>query len=655
MLAVDLNANGTIDGASELFGGVAESGFDALAAFDSNSDGVISGGDTEFATLRVWQDLDQDMVTDAGELKTLDELGITSIGLAHQNTGTQISLNVLARTGSFTRADESTGTVGDVQFRVNNFDTEYVGDKSVNPAIAATMLNLKGHGTLADLHVVLTLEANDGVSGTPLADTIGSVLPTLDVVDMEVLRDRAMAILEAWMEASPGPQGLGGHADVPVLVERTDIEFTVHDFAIQVTEQVDDGSGGTMPMTFWRLASGTSVLDENSDEIEFPDLEDVLAQVSSDPAFSWETVPGAQIDFFERFFGESVPVDDARSLNSDAIGALGQVLETTLNMVDLMAVRLAAQGPLQSYFDGIEYQVDEDKFVGTTDRQLVPMFEAIFADAPGDEAGAQAWLNAWEPIVDAVLADYDRGGSHLAMTHAFVFTTVVAATENTDLVLDVKTAATSLGVPESLIRIAGDEQGTTGNDLIYVSTGDDLVSGGTGADTYVIGADFGTDVIDDAEPYLSHEYDVGRLAHLNPEDVTLYRGGHDLRIVDNASGDSLTVDEQFHDLATDLNGNHVGIEHGIDEIVFADGTVWARVGIAYHTINPLATNGDDVLAGTDHVDFLSGREGNDIYLFDLGDGERLYPGSRRKCVGRQRRHAEVRCWHCSWRHTRRQK
>jgi hypothetical protein len=212
---------------------------------------------------------------------------------------------------------------------------------------------------------------------------------------MDVLRDRAMAILEAWMEASPGPQGLGGHADVPVLVERTDTDFTVHDFAIEVTEQVDDGSGGIIPMTFWRLASGSPVLDENSDEIEFPDLEDVLAQVSSDPAFTWETVPGAQIDFFERFFGESVPVDDARSLNSDAIGALGQVLETTINMVDLRAVRLAAQGPLQSYFDGIEYQVAEDKFVGTTDRQLVPMFEAIFADAPADETGAQAWLNAW--------------------------------------------------------------------------------------------------------------------------------------------------------------------------------------------------------------------------------------------------------------------
>ena len=40
---------------------------------------VIDAQDTDFADLQVWQDLDQDGVTDAGELKTLAALNIASI------------------------------------------------------------------------------------------------------------------------------------------------------------------------------------------------------------------------------------------------------------------------------------------------------------------------------------------------------------------------------------------------------------------------------------------------------------------------------------------------------------------------------------------------------------------------------------------------
>jgi hypothetical protein len=48
---------------------------------DSNADGKIDANDGVFSQLRVWRDLDQDGRTDAGELFTLNELGIASIGL----------------------------------------------------------------------------------------------------------------------------------------------------------------------------------------------------------------------------------------------------------------------------------------------------------------------------------------------------------------------------------------------------------------------------------------------------------------------------------------------------------------------------------------------------------------------------------------------
>lgn len=57
--------------------------------------------------------------------------------------------------GAFTRTDGSTGSIFDVRFRLDNFDTVYLGDTSVS-AEAAALPNVKGRGTLTDLHVAMT-------------------------------------------------------------------------------------------------------------------------------------------------------------------------------------------------------------------------------------------------------------------------------------------------------------------------------------------------------------------------------------------------------------------------------------------------------------------------------------------------------------------
>jgi len=88
-LAYDRNGNGIIDNGSELFGvdtrksdgNLANDGFDALRDLDSNGDGVFNAEDAEFDKVRVWQDKNSDGVSQAYELKTLDELGITAIHL----------------------------------------------------------------------------------------------------------------------------------------------------------------------------------------------------------------------------------------------------------------------------------------------------------------------------------------------------------------------------------------------------------------------------------------------------------------------------------------------------------------------------------------------------------------------------------------------
>jgi hypothetical protein len=59
-----------------------ETDLQGLAAqFDSNNDGVLDAKDSQFGEFAVWQDTDQDGVSDAGELKTLVDLGITALQL----------------------------------------------------------------------------------------------------------------------------------------------------------------------------------------------------------------------------------------------------------------------------------------------------------------------------------------------------------------------------------------------------------------------------------------------------------------------------------------------------------------------------------------------------------------------------------------------
>jgi hypothetical protein len=87
ILVYDKNDNGKIDGINELFGNEVKDGYSYLKQqIDSNGDNVINANDTLFSKLKVWQDENQDGISQTEELKTLDEIGITSISLSSANT-----------------------------------------------------------------------------------------------------------------------------------------------------------------------------------------------------------------------------------------------------------------------------------------------------------------------------------------------------------------------------------------------------------------------------------------------------------------------------------------------------------------------------------------------------------------------------------------
>jgi hypothetical protein len=100
LLVLDRNGNGVIDNGSELFGdsttvnGVnATDGFSTLRAEDTNKNGTFNAGDTNFTNVEVWQDTNQDGISQTNELHTLSELGIKSINLTSTASATTTNGN----------------------------------------------------------------------------------------------------------------------------------------------------------------------------------------------------------------------------------------------------------------------------------------------------------------------------------------------------------------------------------------------------------------------------------------------------------------------------------------------------------------------------------------------------------------------------------
>lgn len=612
MLAIDLNANGSIDNGGELFGNAATAGLAALAAYDTNTDGFITATDAAFSDLRIWRDLNQNGQSDEGELSTLTDNDIVSISLTPTNTTSSTQAgNTILSTGIFTRSDSSTGTTGEVILNRNGYDTKWLGDVEISPTIGA-MANIKGHGTLTNLHEAMALNAG-------LVTAMNAVLPTLNTPDLEQLRDNILPILGGWMESVGVPAGMPGtqlRIDVPIKVTSDAVSGPqVEDFAIQRT----DGLG-----SYWVLASGADVLDEFDQVIARPTLEDIQNQGGT-----WDTLSSGVISFMERWTGLQMPIGlDGGEIGSSAVDAAKELANTIWQEFQMISVRLAAQGGLSDYFEGIAYDIESDKFVPTTDSQLIPFFQNIFEGAPGNASGDEAWIQSWKPLIDVVLNDYERPGS-LEISYSYLFQNIVAAYENAPLAVSLVSVAGELGVPSGqIIAGTGTLTGTNDNDLFYLGEGNQTAQGGSGPDSYIIGRNFGQDVIDDTEHTLGTDLpDSVRFAHAKSTDVTLSRDGSDLIISVNGTDDQLRIVGEFATRYPTLTG-YGNDAHGVSEIIFADGVVWDKVDMARESSHPEAT--DDVIWGTGQIDFLDGGAGTDflsggnegdVYIYGRGYGQ----------------------------------
>ncbi len=157
LLVYDKNNNGKIDNINELFGNKNKDGYRELRELiNSNDDNVIDKNDTKFKDLKIWQDLNGDGISQNNELKTLDELNITSINLNSKNTNIDDNGNNIFKTSTFTQNGQEYLS-GDVNFAVDKRFTDFRGDYTLS--VDALFLPwLRGYGNVKDAHIAYSMD-----------------------------------------------------------------------------------------------------------------------------------------------------------------------------------------------------------------------------------------------------------------------------------------------------------------------------------------------------------------------------------------------------------------------------------------------------------------------------------------------------------------
>jgi Ca2+-binding RTX toxin-like protein len=173
---------------------------------------------------------------------------------------------------------------------------------------------------------------------------------------------------------------------------------------------------------------------------------------------------------------------------------------------------------------------------------------------------------------------------------------------------------------------AGDDGGATGglygeagNDVLDGGAGADALYGGLGNDTYIFGRGYGEDLLIDEDATVGNVDRVVFASDIDSDEVIARRDPtffNDLVLTIDGTSDSLILVNQ---LSTDASLH-------IEEIVFADGTVWdpgttpllVQGTSGFNLLD--GTAGSDLMWGLGGNDILRGSAGNDVYRFSSGYG-----------------------------------
>lgn len=643
-LAIDLNGNGTIDNGSELFGvdtalangQKAKNGFEALADLDSNQDDHFDNQDIQYVNLRIWRDLNQDGISQVGELESLEEAGIADVNL--KSTATNVLLvggNVQTATGLFTRTDGQTGTLGEFEtgttgnldLAQNPFYREFTDAIQLTDA-ARTVPDMKGSGSVRDLKEAASLSEPLAVALQNIADAgwqskaqlISSIDPVIDLWAktsmLETSQQRAAEL--GFFLAFRVP----GATDDEMLRLALENQFDFDSGELDVFSPVAPDHYASIKAESKRLSQMISILEAFNGQtfLDFPETGGV--RMGSGVAVALRSGTLEQEDEF----GFPTQLSLSYSFAAPVLTATHiQLLEDGYHALKQSVYDgLALQTRLKPYMDAVGLIIGENS-LSFDFGSVTSLLEARYEQMPGDAvrdlldiqrlvgstlnglgwdgyAQLQGWLATTASLSDTEQKNIQL--NHLAVAMAeFGYGGLRASgdgTVNSEVVIAGQGATLLSGNGGNDLILGADEDnfigGGVGNDVLY---------GGAGNDTYIFNLGDGLDsIIESQGTGGTDALSLG--TGIVEGDLTVTRNADNLVFTHANGRDRISIANWFDSLDDEA--------HRLDSIRFADGHSFDLSALQLGTIQADTLIGDErdnLLAGDSGSDVLDGQGGND--------------------------------------------
>ena len=497
VLFFDANDNNQFDDATELFsdsrllsnGKVAENGFEAAKHYDSDGNLVIDQNDADFHKFKVL------VVDENGEehVLSLSDLGIVSLNLNYENTSQYLGDgNSITQIATYTKADGTTGQIGDVNFSYDTVESQYLSRIDLSDELLL-LPNLEGVGFLRDLNQAAAISE----------ELQNRLITYTNLQTKQEQLDYLFNLAQAWAKTSP----YYDETALQLLPVSTFLEFAA-------------SSNRLTPAQFGDMSVGVSRFTPE----EIP-LEDRMK-------FEEIRVKYAILKEFLGVKSDTVYLTSARELKA----VIASVEEDFDNLINDMYQGLLFQTRLRPYWEAMNLIVDENTLSAHWDFSAA---EALFRSKWGEDSLNAAvdlgeflqslqWMEGFsllgdwvavaqsQGVADEYLALLGEGGFAMDYQTLDSAGTLKGSAKNDILQGSDADDQLEAGDGEDVINAAdGNDRiyggngsdtilGGRGNDHIEDGDGDDLVDagegsdyivGGKGSDTYVFKGDFGKDTI----------------------------------------------------------------------------------------------------------------------------------------------------------------
>lgn len=618
-------------------------------------------------------------VSSPDELFTLSELGIASIDTGStSSTYIDPNENEHRLTGSFTWSDSTTGSMADVWFKTDPTYTIATEWLDVPPEIAA-LPDLQGYGTVYDLQQAMVRDVSSQLRGL-----VESFVAATDPVVRNGLMEQ---ILFKWT-GSDGldPASRGGNIDARKLASLEKLygeAFVGMDGTnpnIAAAPLLDQSYWGMFEMLYAQMMAQThleglyGMISYTWDDLSQSTKGDLSAAIADlEVRLSNNLAAGEQT--VQEFIRTLLGVD-----------AKGMMNVQDFDSSPLMAINDFRWLLESSRMPAVDGTKSDDFLFGSAGADVIAGFEGndwisagggddlLYGGAGNDslsgEDGGDTYLfgrgdgqdaiyeySAVPGEIDTLRMDVNitpsdvtisRDGNNLilsingttdkmmVMDHYFspyfqlerVSFADGTIWDTTDLTNQAQIMTGTEGADNltgyydmnnMISGLGGDDvlSGGPGNDILDGGSGNDtLYSGGDGSDTYIFGRGYGQDVISNYDPS-SGDTDVIQMQPCIPtSDLTVSRNGDNLVLSVNGTTDMVTVEYYF-----------AYPDYKVDQVKFADGTIWNQSDLEDKARYMTGTQGADVLTGySDMNNVISGLGGDDVLYGVDALADTLYGG-----------------------------